>query len=295
MRINIVTVSSGWILQKIAQRTADHNTTDVTFTVGHSVDYGADVNYYVDLQNCYQGQKTNCDIAYFTHADQNSVYWLRQLFDNTRAYRLNGIVSMNKRYTDMLESIGYPAEKLITLVPGETKNQFPLKKVTIGVVSRGGYPGYGQQFIENFLQTYHCRNYKFKFLGKGWANIQTIARARFIDLEVIEDEAYENYPAFYQSIDYLLIPGLWTAGPMSMQEALSTGIPIIGADVGFVNYEFKADYSFEPNNVSQLISILDTIQAPILARRAQVADMTWEKYTTELVNFIKARKHDITN
>ena len=81
MHIHVVTVSSGWILQKIAERLRDNNTDpNVKITVGHSVDQNADVNYYCDLQNCYHGQKTKFDVAYFTHADMNSEEWLKNLF-----------------------------------------------------------------------------------------------------------------------------------------------------------------------------------------------------------------------
>jgi glycosyltransferase involved in cell wall biosynthesis len=291
MHINIVTVASGWILQKIAQRTAQNCVVPgINMSVSHSPMLNADVNYYVDLQNCYFNYKTKLDIAYFTHADLNSTQWVIDLFKERNAMHLNGIISMNYRYTKMLESIGYPKDKLITIVPGETKNMFPLRKIIIGVVSRGGYPGYGQQFMEDFFKSYNCTNFRFRFLGNGWGNLAVITKDKGIEIEFLSDVNYDIYPEFYRTIDYLLIPGLWTAGPMSMQEALSTGTPIIGADIGFVNYEFKADYVFEPGNVPQLSSILDGILSPLLNRRAQVEDMSWIGYATDVVNFILRMK-----
>lgn len=293
MHINIVTVSSGWILQKIAERTANGNKNpDVRMTVSHSPDPNADANYYADLQNCYFGYRTKCDVAYFTHADENSKQWLINLFMARKASNLSGIVSMNRRYTDMIAEIGFDRKKLTTITPGQTYDMFPLKKTTIGIVSRGGWPGYGQGFMEEMLNTYDFKHYKIKILGGGWGALASIAKSRNIDLEIISDEDYSNYPAFYHTLDYLLIPGLWTAGPISMQEALSCGIPIIGADVGFVNYEFKADYWFPPNNVEQLIAILNTIIKPKLERRAQVENMTWEKYSQDVVNFILSLKNN---
>jgi hypothetical protein len=187
----------------------------------------------------------------------------------------------------MLIEIGYPSEKIITITPGQTREMFPLRKIKIGVVSRGGHEGYGQFFMERFFETYDCRNFTFKFLGNDWGNLLPITGPRNIDLQLTGDADYSVYPSFYQDIDYLLIPGLWTAGPMSMQEALSTGTPIIGADVGFVNYEFQADYVFIPNDVAGLGSILDTIQAPLLERRAQVESMTWHNFTVGVVDFIR--------
>jgi glycosyltransferase involved in cell wall biosynthesis len=287
MDINIVTVSSGWILQKIAERMMSNNhKLGVHITVTHAPSNTADVNYYADLQNCYFGYKTKCDVAYVTHADMNSKDWLLNLFRSRDAFKLSGIVSMNKRYTDMIEEIGFDKNKLTTITPGQTYDTFPLKETTIGIVSRGGYEGYGQYFMEKLLNTYHFKNFKIKILGNGWDNLRPIANANNINLELLPDSDYSIYPQFYHSIDYLLIPGLWTAGPMSMQEALSCGVPIIGSDVGFVNYEFNADYVFEPNNITQLVSILEEIIEPKINRRAQVENMTWEKYSSDVVDFI---------
>ena len=292
MHINVVTVSSGWILQKISERMIKYNTNEnVTLTLSHSPDFSADVNYYADLQNCYFGAKTKFDIAYFTHADENSKQWFINLFYQRNAFSLDGIVSLNKRYTDMIEEIGYPNHKLTTITPGQTYDTFPLKKTTIGIVSKGGYAGYGQFFIEEMLKKYDFKYFNIKILGNGWENLIPIAENKSINLELLSDADYSIYPTFYNSIDYLLIPGLWTAGPMSMQEALSSGVPVIGANVGFVNYEFNADYVFEPNDVNGLSKILDEITKPKLKRRAQVENMTWEKYSKDIINFITKLKN----
>jgi glycosyltransferase involved in cell wall biosynthesis len=76
-----------------------------------------------------------------------------------------------------------------------------------------------------------------------------------------------------------------------MQEALSSGVPVIGANVGFVNYEFTADYVFEPNDVNVLSKILDEITEPKLKRRAQVENMTWSQYSKDIINFITKLKN----
>jgi len=292
MKINIVTVSSGWILQKISERIRDGNKRkDVIITVSTVADPEADVNYYADLQNCYFGQKTKCDIAYFTHAHENSKDWALDLFKSRNAFSLNGIVSMNKRYTDMLLSIGVENKRITTIVPGETKDLFPLKKTKIGIVSRGGHEGYGQFFMEKLFSIYDLKHFEFNFLGNGWDNLHSICKNKKIEASFFNDSDYTIYPQFYNYIDYLLIPGLWTAGPMSMQEALSTGTPIIAANVGFVNYEFKADYVFEPNNTEQLYSILLNILKPKVERRQQVSNMSWEDYAEKLITFMESIKN----
>ena len=133
----------------------------------------------------------------------------------------------------------------------------------------GGYPGYGQQFMEAMVSSYDFKNFKLRFLGDGWDALKPIADGKNIDLKLTTDADYSVYPKFYQDIDYLLIPGLWTAGPISFQESLSTGTPVISANVGFAGYELQPDYIFPPNDVNGLSKILDKIQEPLLKRRAQ--------------------------
>lgn len=290
MYINIVTVRSGWILQKIAERISIYNPIkDVNITVTH-VPKNDIINYYVDFENCYRRYKTKLDIAYFCHAHGmpgDDKKWLINTMNTFGGWGLDGIMSMNKRYTDMLIDIGYPEEKLITLTPGQTYDMFPLRKIKIGVVSRGTRESYGKDFVPEFFSKYDCSNFEFKFLGNDWEHIIPVAEAHKVSLEVKGDADYSIYPDFYQNIDYLLIPALWTAGPISFQEALSTGTPVISANVGFSGYEFEADYVFQAGNVESLSKILDIIQGPLLKRRSQVESMTWETFIVDLISFIK--------
>lgn len=286
MKVNIVTVSSGWILQKIAERTVSNaKVHGVTFTMSHQPDLTADVNYYADLQNCYFGQKTYMDVAYFTHADMNSKQWTLDLMKQRNVDNLKGVVFMNKRYQDMWLELGYPAERTRTIVPGQTYDTFPLRKTVIGIASRGGYPGYGDEFLQEFFAKYPLSGFKFKFIGNGWQTLKEVADNHDVDMEISSNEDYSLYPAFYQSIDYLLVPGLWTAGPISVQEALSTGIPIISADVGFAGYEFQVEHMFDPGDAMGLYSILIDIRRPIITRREQVQRMSWVGYAHQLVDF----------
>lgn len=293
MKVNIVIPKSGWILSKIGERAAlNCKVEGVEMTTSFDSDPNADANYYCDIQNTYFGQKTKCDVGYITHADLNSEAWLFQLIAERNGFKnLDGVVSMNKRYTDMMERIGYPKDKLATITPGQTHDTFKLKKTIIGIVSRGGYPGYGQGFMEELFMNYDLANdFKFRFLGNGWDNVVPICKAKGIEVELMGDADYSVYPKFYHEIDYLLIPGLWTAGPISAQEALASGTPIISADIGFAGYEFKMDYMFPAGNTNWLYNTLKDIRLPIINRRKQVENMTWENYAKQIVDFINKVK-----
>ena len=293
MKIEVVIPKSGWILSKIGERTAANCKVEgVEMKTSFEPNSDVDANYYCDIQNTYFGQKTKLDIGFFTHADLNSEAWLTNLMYERNGFKnLDGIISMNSRYTEMMEKIGYPKERLITITPGQVYDTFKLKKTVIGIVSRGGYPGYGQFFMEELFLKYDLGNdFKFRFLGNGWDNILPIAKAKGIEVELIGDADYSVYPKFYHEIDYLLIPSLYTAGPISFQEALASGVSIISSDTGFANYEFKPDYIFPPGNCNWLYNILKEIRLPIINRRKQVEHMSWEKYASDVVDFIKKIK-----
>ena len=117
MYINIVTVTSGWILSKIAERTASYYPyDDVEFSVTHAPVAAADVNYYVCIQNCYFGYKSKCDVGYFCHAHQDSMAWLHNIYNAQRFFQLDGIISMNMRQTNKLLQVGYPETKLKSVI-----------------------------------------------------------------------------------------------------------------------------------------------------------------------------------
>lgn len=176
--IHIVHPNSGWILTKISERVAANNkNTNYKFTTGTTpINDGATVNYYVDIQNCWGTVNTYLDIGFFTHADMNSQQWLHNLIYSRG--KLDGIVSMNKRYTDMLQAIGVPENKLVTIVPGDVKDTFPMKKIRIACVTRFGYIGQGTQMMINLIYNYDLSNFEFYLLGNGCDSILEAARAK---------------------------------------------------------------------------------------------------------------------
>jgi glycosyltransferase involved in cell wall biosynthesis len=287
--VNIVIPKSGGDLSEIGKLTAQHcRVSGVRMKTSYKADPNAIVNYYCDISNTYFGEKTNLDIGYVTQTHIDSQPWLSGLFNQRNVFaNLDGIVCVNEGYKKLCKKVGFPEEKLITLTPGQISDTFHLRTITIGIVSRGGYPGKGQQFMEVLFAKYDLTGFRFRFLGNGWDAVLPIAKAKHIDVELLSDADYSMYPKFYHDIDYHLIPGLWEAGPMSFQESLASGIPVISADIGFAGYEFQPDYIFPPGNTKRLYAILQRLRKPLLQRRKQVEGRSWEKYARQLVAFFK--------
>ena len=277
MIINIVTVRSGWILQKIAQRIFDELTKLCDCTITHEPDPTADINFYVDVGNCYTRKTGGIDIGLFTHLDLDSVEAL-----NASWLSLDHIFHMCKRYYNVFKD-WYPASKMDVVFPGEISEGFALKKPCLGIFQRGGFVGKGEVFMQELSEQPIASNFSFLFVGSGWEPAVARLGHKGISVDNITDEDYEKYPDLYNKIDYLLVPSLWEGGPMSIIEASAKGIPIISSNVGWVGTDFIVDYIYEPNNMKQLTNILEDILAPLQKRRKRVEHLSYAYYAKKLL------------
>jgi len=281
MTINIVTVSSGWILQKISERIVNEgNKLGHDFILSHTQRHDVDCNLYVDIANCFHSKSNTLDIGLFTHAHNNDIRTV-----NRNCINLDYIIHMTKRYYKMFEDI-YPKNKMSVLYPSEVNTVFTQYRPKIGIFQRGKYEGKGYYFINNLMEEEVVNNFRFKFIGTGWDDIINKIVNKGIGCEYIKSEEYSEYEKHYHDVDYVLIPSLWEGGPMGILEGLSCGKPVISSNVGFADYDFKVDYMFEPNDIKGLVDILKEIKKPIQNRRESVSNVTYENFTKGLIDII---------
>ena len=276
MNFNIVTVNSGWILTKIADRVNTELQNFANSKVSHTPDLNCDVNFYVDLYNCYRGKTSTVDIGMLTHLDRNDIRSFR-----ADASSLDHIIHMTSRYYEMLKPV-YPEDKMSIMHPAEIRKGFDLKKPVLGIIQRGGWEGKGYEFMLRIAETRIAKSFKFMFVGKDWDGVVEKLRSNGVDVDYHQDESYKKYPQHYNTMDYLFIPSLWEGGPMAVIEALATGVPVISSNVGWVGTDFVPDYIYEPNNFDQLERILTKIIEPLKSRRKQVENLSYHDYARHL-------------
>lgn len=308
MHINVVTVRSGWILQKIAERIVEAgNRQDLNtrmsetikarfrWSLSHTPRADVAANYYVDIQNCYQGRTPVLDIGYFTHLHENNIKYV-----DHRWLTMDFIVHGCSRYRKMFTEF-FPAERMALIIPGEIPDGFDLKKPTIGIFQRGKYEGKGFHFMQEMVEKHQwaMQGFKWRFVGSGWEPVVKQYLDVGIDAVGLGDVGLkypEGYAAQYDLVDYVLIPSLWEGGPMSLIEANAKGIPIISADVGQVDKDIGIDYLFPAGDTLALQSYLHLILAPGVQARRRVAHLSYEWYTRKLAKIIcklKGEEHDI--
>ena len=72
MIVNIVNISEGWILDKIADKITEILNPAYEITKSESANYDADINYYVNWKYFAVGQqKSRCDGCWFTHFEDS--------------------------------------------------------------------------------------------------------------------------------------------------------------------------------------------------------------------------------
>jgi len=284
MRVNVVTVSTGWILQKWSERiVVEGQKQGHDFTLSHNPVNSVDCNLYVDIQNCYRGKTNSLDVGVFTHIDKNDVNTV-----NRNCLSLDYIVHMCDRYYQTFKSF-YPENKMSVLLPAEVNSRFSIYKPQIGIFQRGKYEGKGYDFMLGLIKNQIIENFKFKFVGKDWDEVVKQLQLMNIEVDYLTSEDYREYQQHYHDVDYVLIPSLWEGGPMSILEGLSCGKPVISSNVGLIG-EFDVDYVYEPNDINGLIEILTKIYEPIKKRRDSVSEVTYEKFVSGIIEIINKLK-----
>ena len=305
MRIQVFVPEGGWILACIGERIheadPEHYLKPIVLGKGdiHIPSFEPDGCLYIDVQCVWhpdfrQIYPRATHIGFFTHLDRDALTSFRPGWG-----RLDGVVQMCQRYlATFIREKWYPADRMIVLRPGEVAHQFPLKKVRIGICQRGGHVGKGSEFLPMVVEALDQEirdGIEFHFCGKGWnpgsPNLTGREWGRFVyhGIEAI-DKAEDNYAGLYSSIDYLLVPSLYEGGPMALLEALSCGIPVIAAEVGWVG-DFAREAAvgdlttFVPGDVEALKAILTGLVAPRLRRRRLVEGMNYKRYAGDLLAF----------
>jgi len=284
VKINIVSPHSGWILDFIAQRIINTNkkmNTGIEMQRYFNPRNDVDINYYIDVYNCYWGKTEIKDVGYLTGFHEG--------FIPTRAMDLDFIVFQNQKYRKEMIGYGYPKEKTRVIYPGVFFGMFPLKKITIGIFQKGTHRDKGHDFLLDLLRVMDLNNFRFLFVGEGWDDVVRAFLSKEIEARQFKGDNYSKYSYYYDLIDFLLVPSLVEGGPISVLEALAKGIPIIASKVGFVG-DFDVEYVFEPGDVFGLAKILMNIEKTRLNRREKVKNLTWQNHVRELIKVFEGIK-----
>lgn len=249
--VHIKISDKGWILEKLASEIVNR-LPYVSYST--EVDPSVELQYYMTY-GCRQSRVSPLEIALFTHKE--NVPSAAAKFDAV-ASEVDFCIAQSLNTENIVRNVGI--SKVKTISPGVDLERYsPI--VRIGVVGRTYHTGRkGEKLVEQVMD---IPGIEWHFTGEGWPGT-----AQFI----VEDEL----PAFYRSLDYILVPALIEGGPMCVLEALASGCEVIASPVGWVpqfpHIEFKL------GDVNDLRRVLIQLVEKKAVLRKSVENYTWQSW-----------------
>lgn len=201
MKVEIIVPGDGWILDRFGQEIASRYE-DITVELKSTG--AADVVYFCHY-NEYEPVSVPC-AALFTHLEPIPHPLRKRWFDV--AAKVNACVSMSQFYIKSL-----PQDRIWVIYPG-VNPEFKPRKIRIGIV--------GLRSADNAYR-------------KGIDLLEQLKAEDWIEFVFTDGQLEaEEMPAFYHSIDLLLVLGRFEGGPMPALEALACGVPVVAGNVGFI-------------------------------------------------------------
>jgi len=259
-RINLVCIKDGWILEKMARLLSDA-LPYIDWTERPT--YEHPITYYINYHQTTQtgGKKASpIELALFTHIEE----WDSDLIDiwEKSAKRMDVCITMSKLYQKRLKKLGIKSK---TIPMGVELDEFPLKKIKIGVV--GSVKGNRRKGEDILKEVIGLEGIEWRLTGgSGWP----VPSRRLKD---------DQIPSFIRDLDYLLIPSHFEGGPIPAIEALASGTPVISAEVGWMPE--LPHIKFRNGDAQSLRKVLEKLILEKQRLRESVKDRTWQNYVQE--------------
>lgn len=245
----LVLSDRGWVFEKFAREIIER-LPYLTLDAERAPE--APIRYYLNY-HAWRERSAPIEVAYFTHLEAGAADQER-FFRTARA--VDHCVCHSRPSREALHDAGI--EDVSTIPPGIDLEQF-VPRVRIGVVGRTYHTGRkGEALVQQVLDV---PGIDWVFTGSGWP----------LPAQPVPDEAM---PDFYRSLDYLLVPSLNEAGPMSVAEALACGVRVIAPPVGWVPDFPHIEY--RTGDASDLRRVLERVVSEKASLRAAVTGLDWD-------------------
>lgn len=246
--VNIVVADRGWILERLARAISERFD---YVTVSDNAIKNCHLQYYLNYSS-WTRRVSPVEVAYFTHVESDDGAQ-RKFFEVAK--QVDYCVCHSEIYEKQLRDRGI--DNVVTISPGIDLDLFkPIVK--IGVVGRTYATGRkGEALVEAMLD---IDGLEWHFTGHGWPR-------------PARDVPPEAMPAFYNEMDYILVPSLYEGGPMAVAEAVACGTPVIAPPIGWVGAFPHREY--KTGDPADLRRVLEEVVAERYTDRPPLALRSW--------------------
>lgn len=260
MKISITCEKPGWILYRLAEELRNR-LSEYEIRINEQVS-DADIRYFVDYSH-FSEKSDSLDMGFFTHFEPNSSgdSW------RTKIRELDFCVAQSESSRRILIGEGFPEERIAVIIPGADDSFSP--KVRLGIIGRT-YPSgrKGEHLVKALMEDPEIAGIvSIVAKHKGWG----------IPVNDLD------YPDFYRSIDFLLLPSLVEGGPVPLIEALACGKLAIAPPVGYAPQFEHIEY--QTGDLADLKRVILGTCRPIFEERyrrsLQVKQYDWTYWAAE--------------
>lgn len=168
---------------------------------------------------------------------------------------------------------------------------------TVGWVGRDHSRKRWEWFVEAIQQSDHRP--EVVLIGSGLGEAALSLRESGVNCRLYDrsEHSISNYPRLYQGLDCLVITSSTEAGPITLFEALATGLPVVSTPVGWAPYfsERAPRYvrlACNPREIAASLEDLRNETEEMFARRFEIAELvkewTLESWLLAVVNLAGA-------
>lgn len=283
LRVHIVLSedNSSWILEKMAQRLAQHSSSHgVLATIGSEPDSTVDLNHWMSYAFANVLHQTPTTIT-ITHLDDP--YKIRMVA-NLLSEGVDLGIGLSSAHREFLIDSGIAANRLAYVVPAHDFVA-PPRRIVVGLTTRVYKDGRKREFMLTTLaRTMRLDLFKFEIFGSGWEAV--IPALEAAGAEVSYSPGTDDYVADYLTIqsalpwfDYYLYLGR-DEGSLGTLDALAAGVRTIVTPQGF--------HSDLPDGITHAVWDQDDLERIFRdiaddheRRLSSVAGLTWDAYAAK--------------
>ena len=234
MRVHVVAPYNSHAMAKMAEPVF-HMPAWITTTTSDTPDWAADINYFIPWftmkSHCGGAPPPSRCIALYTHMNPGMNQLLRWTADHC-----DRVIAMSRQGAREVRGTG-TATPVETIYPGVLDTaavRFSPRKRNILVVGREQPNGRKNSgILVNLAWTYDLGADHFTIIGKNWEPVVTQLKNLHVSVEYIDADISDlELAGHYRVADALLVTGFKEGGPLTLIEALATGIPVITPGYG---------------------------------------------------------------
>jgi Glycosyl transferases group 1 len=271
LRINVCARGSDWLFEDLKRQFAQQEIEGVQVVTSEVPEPGCDA--WIMIRTSEVG--TSPDLAH-------TVVCLHDVYEHDGMYRPGGhragvadaaaIVLSHPDQRRILREAGISLEsKTILERPLGALRAFTVRTLqpeefTVGWVGRSHWrkrPEWLSEVMRHFPGA--SSRLKIVLIGKELEALQTQLRELGVSTEHYPRSSYpiSTYPGLYQRLDCLLITSCTEAGPLTLFEALATGVPVVSTPVGWALHfgQRHPDYVRVGSTPAELAAHLTAIEA----------------------------------